>query len=155
MQSVQAVHEYMLRRLMTSFAVASRAICAWNVSRVQISIQIYAFDSDVHCKNAFCFLKIITHLYCLIAQMQPLCWDYVNVCNAFSVLFSLLISLIFVILRYCDAIACWNRCEEESASSASWLYLRIFLNEDIQKYYFLDDEWARNDAINSRQTNAY
>ncbi len=155
MQSVRAVHEYMLRRLMTSFAVASQTIHVWNVSRVQISIQIYAFNSDVHCENAFCFLKIITHLYHLIAQMQSLCWDCVDVCDAFSVLFSLLISLIFVILRYCDAIACWNCCEEESALSASWLYLCIFLNEDIQKYYFLDDEWARNDAINSRQTNAY
>jgi len=155
MRSVQAMHEYMLRRLMTSFAVALWTIHAWNVSRVQISIQIYAFNSDVHCKNAFCFLKIITHLYHLIAQMQSLCWDCIDVCDAFSVLFSSLISLIFVILRYCDAIACWNHCEEENVSSASWLYLRTFSNEDIQKYYFLDDEWARNDAINSRQTNAY
>jgi len=155
MQSVQAVHEYMLRRLMTSFAVALQAIHAWNISRVQISIQIYAFNSDVHCKNAFCFLKIITHLYHLIAQMQSLCWDCIDVCDAFSVLLSSLISLIFVILRYCDAITCWNHCEEESVSSASQLYLCIFLNEDIQKYYFLDDEWARNDAINFRQTSVY
>ncbi len=140
MWSVQAVHEYMLRRLMTSFAVASRAIHAWNVSRVQINIQIYAFNSDVHCKNAFCFLKIITHLYHFIAQMQSLCWNYIDICDAFSVLFPSLISLILVILLYCNAIACWNHCEEESASSASQLYLRIFLNEDIQKYYFLDDE---------------
>ncbi len=155
MRSVRAVHEYMLRRLMTSFAVASRTIYAWNVSRVQISVQIYAFNSDVHCENVFCFLKIITHLYCLIAQMQSLCWDCIDICDAFSVLFSSLISLIFVILRYCNAIACWNHCEEESVSSASQLYLRIFLNEDIQKYYFLDDEWARNDAINFRQASAY
>ena len=140
MRSVWAVHKYMLHRLMTLFAVTSQAIHVWNVSRVQISIQIYAFNSDVHCKNAFCFLKIITHLYHLIAQMQSLCWDYVNVCNMFSVLFSSLISLIFVILRYCDVIACWNHCEEESISSASQLYLHIFLNENIQKYYFLDDE---------------
>ena len=140
MWSVWAVHEYMLRRLMTSFAVTLQAIHVWNVSRVQISIQIYAFDSDVHCKSAFCFLKIITHLYHLIAQMQSLCWDYIDVCDAFSVLFSSLISLIFVILRYCDVIACWNHCEEEDASFASQLYLRIFLNENIQKYYFLDDE---------------
>jgi len=155
MQSVRAVHEYMLRRLMTSFAVASWTICVWNVSKVQISIQIYVFNSDVHCKSAFCFLKIITNLYHLIAQMQSLCWDYVDVCDAFSILFSSLISLIFVILHYCDAIACWNHCEEESISFASQLYLCIFLNEDIQKYYFLDDEWARNDAINSRQTSVY
>ncbi len=141
MQSVQAMHEYMLRYLMTSFIVASWTIHVWNVSRVQISIQIYAFDFDMHCKNAFCFLKIITHLYYhLIAQMQSLCWDCIDICNAFSVLFSSLISLIFVILRYCNVIACWNHCEEENASSASWLYLCIFLNEDIQKYYFLDDE---------------
>ena len=155
MRSVQAMHEYMLRRLMTLFAVASQVIHVWNVSKVQISIQIYAFNSDVHCKNAFCFLKIIMHLYCFIAQMQSLCWNCIDVCNAFSVLFPSLISLIFVILRYCDAIVCWNHCEEESMSSASQLYLRIFLNEDIQKYYFLDDEWARNDAINFRQTSAY
>ncbi len=140
MQSVWAVHEYMLRRLMTSFAVALQAIHVWNVSKVQINIQIYAFNSDVHCKSAFCFLKIIMHLYHLIAQMQSLCWDCIDVCNAFSILFSSLISLIFVILRYCNAIACWNHCEEESVLSASWLYLHIFLNEDIQKYYFLDDE---------------
>ncbi len=140
MQSVQAVHEYMLRLLMTSFAVALQAIHVWNVSRVQISVQIYAFNSDVHCKNAFCFLKIIMHLYHFIAQMQSLCWDCIDVCNAFSVLFSSLISLIFVILRYYDAITCWNYCEEENALFASQLYLCIFLNEDIQKYYFLDDE---------------
>ncbi len=155
MQSVQAMHEYMLRRLMTSFAVISQAICAWNISRVQISIQIYAFNSDVHCKNAFCFLKIITHLYHLITQMWSLCWDCIDICNVFSVLFPSLISLIFVILCYCNAIACWNHCEEESVSSASQLYLCIFLNEDIQKYYFLNDEWARNDAINFRQMSAY
>ncbi len=154
MRSVWAVHEYMLRRLMTSFAVASQAIHVWNVSKVQISIQIYAFNSDVHCENAFCFLKIITHLYHLIAQMWSLCWDCIDVCDAFSVLFPSLISLIFVILRYCNAIACWNH-EEEEASSASRLYLRTLLNEDIQKYYFLDDKWARNDAINFRQTSAY
>ena len=154
MRSVRTVHEYMLRRLMTSFAVTSQAIHVWNVSRVQISIQIYAFNSDVHCENAFCFLKIITHLYHLFAQMQSLCWDCIDVCDTFSVLFSSLILLIFVILCYCNAIACWNR-EEEKASSASQLYLHIFLNEDIQKYYFLDDEWARNDAINFRQMSAY
>ncbi len=141
MQSVQAMHEYMLRYLMTSFTVASQAIHVWNISKVQISIQIYAFSFDVHCKSAFCFLKIITHLYHLIAQMWSLCWDYIDVCNAFSVLFSSLISLILVILLYCNAIVCWSYYEEEkSASSASWLYLRIFLNEDIQKYYFLDDK---------------
>ncbi len=140
MQSVRAMHEYMLRRLMTSFAVTSQAIHVWNIFKVQISIQIYAFNSDVHCKNAFCFLKIIMHLYHLIAQMQSLCWDCVDICNAFSVLFSSLISLIFVILCYCDVITCWNHCEEENALFASWLYLCIFLNENIQKYYFLDDE---------------
>ncbi len=145
----------MLRCLITSFAVASWTIHVWNVSRVQISVQIYTFDSDVCYKSAFCFLKIITHLYYLIAQMQSLCWDCVDICNTFSVLFSSLISLIFVILRYCDAIACWNYCEKEDALSASQLYLRIFLNEDIQKYYFLDDEWARNDVINFHQTSVY
>ena len=131
MQSVQAVHEYMLHCLMTLFAVTLQAIHVWNVSKVQINIQIYAFNFDVHCKNAFCFLKIITHLYHLIAQMQSLCWDCIDVCDAFSVLFPLLISLIFVILHYCNAIACWNHCEEESVLSASQLYLCIFLNEDI------------------------
>ena len=140
----------MLRHLMISFAVTLWTIHVWNVFKVQINIQIYAFDFDVHCKNAFCFLKIITHLYHLIAQMWSLCWDCIDVYNTFSVLFSSLISLIFVILCYCDAIACWNHYEEEDASSASWLYLRTLLNEDIQKYYFLDDKWEKNDAINSR-----
>ncbi len=155
MQSVWAVYEYMLRRLMTSFTITSWTIHVWNISRVQISIQIYAFNSDVHCKNAFYFLKIITHLYHLIAQMKSLCWDCIDICDAFSVLFSSLISSIFVILRYCDVIICWNHCEEENVSSASWLYLCIFLNESIQKYYFLDDEWVRNDVINSHQMNVY
>ena len=140
MQSVQAMHEYMLRRLMTLFAVALQAIHVWNVFKVQINVQIYAFNFDMHCESAFCFLKIITHFYHLIAQMQPLCWDYVDICDAFSVLFSSLISLILVILLYCDSITCWNHCEEENVSSASQLYLCIFLNENIQKYYFLDDE---------------
>ncbi len=140
MQSVWAMHEYMLRHLITLFAVTLQAIHVWNVFKVQISIQIYAFNSDVHCKNAFCFSKIIMHLYHLIAQMQSLCWDCIDVCNAFFVLFSSLISLIFVILRYYDAIACWNHYEEESALFAFQLYLRIFLNENIQKYYFLDDK---------------
>ncbi len=134
------MHEYMLRHLMTLFTVALQAIYVWNVSKVQISIQIYAFNFDVHCKNDFCFLKIIAHLYHLIAQMWSLCWDCVDICNAFSLLFLSLISLILVILLYCNAIACWNHCEEENASSVSHLYLHIFLNENIQKYYFLDDE---------------
>jgi len=56
----------MLRCLMTLFAVASRAIHAQNVSRVQINIKIYAFDSDVSCKNAFSLLKIIMHFYHLV-----------------------------------------------------------------------------------------
>ncbi len=140
MWSVQTMHEYMLHRLMTSFAVTLQAICAWNIFRVQINIQIYTFDSDVYYENAFCFLKIIMHLYHFIAQMQSLCWDYIDVCNAFFILFSSLILLIFVILCYYNAIACWNHCEEENASFASQLYLCIFLNEDIQKYYFLDNE---------------
>ncbi len=140
MQSVQAMHEYMLHHLMISFAVTLQAIHVWNIFKVQINIQIYAFNSDVYYKNAFCFLKIITHFYHLIAQMQSLCWDCIDICNAFFVLFSSLISLILVILLYCNAIACWNHCEEEDVLFASWLYFRIFLNENIQKYYFLDDE---------------
>ena len=108
--------------------------------KVQINIQIYAFNFNVHYKNVFYFLKIITHLYHLIAQMWSLCWDYVNICNAFSVLFLSLISLIFVILHYCNVIACWNHYEEKDALFVSWLYFHIFLNKDIQKYYFLDDE---------------
>ncbi len=134
------MHKYMLCYLMTLFTVTLQTIHVWNISKVQINIQIYAFNFDMHYENAFCFLKIIMHLYHLIAQMQSLCWDYINICNTFSVLFSSLISLIFVILRYCNTITCWNHCEEESASSVSQLYLHIFLNKDIQKYYFLDDE---------------
>ena len=86
MQSVQAMHEYMLCHLMTSFAVTLQAIYVRNISKEQISIQIYAFNFDMHCKNAFCFLKIITHLYHLIAQMQSLCCtfliiDFINLCD--------------------------------------------------------------------------
>ncbi len=104
---------YMLHHLMTLFAVTLWVIHVWNISRVQINIQIYAFDFDVHCKNAFCFLKIIMHLYHFITQMQSLCWNCINICNAFSVLFSLLISLIFVILYYCNAITYWSCYREK------------------------------------------
>ncbi len=56
----------MLRCLMASFAVASRAIRARNVPRVQIDVKIYAFDSDVGCEGAFSLLKVVTHLYRLV-----------------------------------------------------------------------------------------
>ncbi len=59
MQSVQAMHEYMFHHLMISVTVVSYAICIWNVSEVQISIQIYAFDSDVNDESAFNLLKNI------------------------------------------------------------------------------------------------
>ncbi len=78
MQSVQAMHKYMFHHLMTLFAVTLQAIHIWNIFRMQINIQIYAFNFDIHCKNAFCFLKIITHLYHFIAQMQSLCWDCID-----------------------------------------------------------------------------
>ena len=87
MQSVQAMHEYMFCHLMILVAVTSHAICVWNVSEVQINIQIYAFNSDVNDENTFNLLKIILHLYHLVEQMQSLCWDYVNICNAFSIFF--------------------------------------------------------------------
>ena len=67
MQSVQAVHEYMFRCLMVSVAVTSHAICAWNVSEVQISIQIYAFNSDV--KWWKCFQSSENHFASLSS-----CW---------------------------------------------------------------------------------
>jgi len=72
---------------------------------MQISIQIYAFDFDVSNENVFNFLKIILHLYCLVEQMRSLCQDDVNICNAFSIFFSSLLSLTSVILHYCDAVA--------------------------------------------------
>jgi len=71
---------------------------------VQINIQIYAFDSDVNDKNTFNLLKIILHLYHLVEQMQSLCQDNVNICNAFFIFFSLLLLLISVKLYYCDAV---------------------------------------------------
>jgi len=71
---------------------------------VQISIQIYAFDSDVNDKSAFDLLKIVLHLYHLVEQMQSLCQDDVNICNAFSIFFPSLLSLTSVILHYCDAV---------------------------------------------------
>jgi len=79
---------------------------------VQISIQIYAFNSDVSDESAFNFLKIVSHLYHLVEQMRPLCQDDVNVCNAFSIFFLSLLSLTSVILRYCDAVASRNRRSE-------------------------------------------
>ncbi len=57
MQSVQAVHKYMFHCLITLFAVTSWTIHVWNIFRMQINIQIYAFNSDIHCKSVFCFLK--------------------------------------------------------------------------------------------------
>jgi len=48
---------------MISFAVALKTIHAQHISQVQINLQLYAFDSDVNCKSAFNFLKIITHFY--------------------------------------------------------------------------------------------
>jgi len=79
---------------------------------VQISIQIYAFDSDMSDESAFNFLKIISHLYRLVEQMQPLCQDDVNICDVFSIFFSSLLSLTSVILCYCDAVASRNRRSE-------------------------------------------
>ncbi len=79
---------------------------------MQISIQIYAFNSDVNDESAFNFLKIISHLYHLVEQMQSLCRDDVNICNAFSIFFSLLLSLTSVILHYCDAVTSQNRRSE-------------------------------------------
>ena len=39
----------------------------------------------------------------------------------FSVLFSSLISLIFVILHYCDAIIYWNHEEEKASFASCWM----------------------------------
>jgi len=71
---------------------------------VQINIQIYAFNFDVSDESAFNLLKIILHLYCLVEQMQSLCRDDVNICDAFSIFFPLLLSLTSVILRYYNAV---------------------------------------------------
>jgi len=70
------------------------------------------FNSDVNDESTFDFLKIILHLYCLVEQMQSLCQSDVNICDAFSIFFSLLLSLTSVILRYCNAVASQNRCSE-------------------------------------------
>ncbi len=125
MQSVQAMHEYMFRCLMIS--VALHAICVWNISEVQINIQIYAFNSDVNDESAFNFLKIISYLYHLVEQMQSLCWDDVNICNAFSIFFLSLLSLISVILHYCNTVTSQNRCSK-NYSLAFQLYFHIFSN---------------------------
>ncbi len=139
---------------MTSFAVTSRIIHAWNVSWMQINVQFYAFNSDISCKSAFNFLKIISHLYCLVKQMRSLYWDCINVCNMYLVVFSLMISFTFVILCYCNAITHWNH-HQRVKSSASRLYLCIFLNKSIKKYYFLNDKRARNEMISFYQMSAY
>ncbi len=120
MWSVQAMHEYMFRCLMISITITLHVICIWNVSEVQINIQIYAFNFDVNDESTFNLLKIISHLYHLVEQMQSLCWDDVNICNTFSIFFPLLLSLTFVILCYCDAVTSWNRCSE------SYFILTVF-----------------------------
>ena len=102
----------MFCHLIILVAVALYAIYIWNISEVQISIQIYAFDSDVNDESAFNFLKIILHLYRLIKQMQSLYQDDMNICNVFSIFFSSLLSLISVILRYCNAVTSWICCSE-------------------------------------------
>ncbi len=108
MQSVQAMHEYMLRHLMTLFAVTLQAIHVWNVFKVQISIQIYAFNFDMHCKNAFCFLKIIMHFYHLIAQMQSLCWDAIFVLRLHWCLRRILCTFLIVdFINLCDTVLLW------------------------------------------------
>ena len=71
---------------------------------MQISIQIYAFNSDVNDESTFNLLKIILHLYHLVEQMQSLCQDDVNIYDAFSIFFSSLLSLTSVILCYCNAV---------------------------------------------------
>ena len=63
MHLIQAMHQNMLNYLMTLFAIALKTIHAQHVSQVQINLQLYAFNFDVNCKNAFNLLKIITHLY--------------------------------------------------------------------------------------------
>jgi len=75
---------------------------------VQISIQIYVFNSDVSDESVFNFLKIVLHLYHLVEQMQSLCQDDVNICDAFSIFFPSLLSLTSVILCYYDAVASQN-----------------------------------------------
>jgi len=62
------------------------------------------FNSDVNDESAFNFLKIISHFYCLVEQMQSLHRNDVNICDAFSIFFSSLLSLTSVILRYYDAV---------------------------------------------------
>jgi len=79
---------------------------------VQINIQIYAFDSDVNNESAFNFLKIISHFYHLVEQMQSLCQDDVNICDAFFIFFLSLLSLTSVILRYCNVITSQIHCSE-------------------------------------------
>jgi len=71
---------------------------------VQINIQIYAFNSDVSDESTFNFLKIVLHLYHFVEQLRSLCQNDVNICDAFSIFFSLLLSLTSVILHYCDAV---------------------------------------------------
>ena len=154
MCSVQAMHENMFNHLMTSFAVASKTIHAWNVSWMQINVQIYAFNFDVSCKNAFNFLKIILHLYCLVKQMKSLCWSCIDVCNIYLVVFSSMILFTLVILCYCNAITHWNH-HQKIKSFASRLYLCVFMNKSIEKYYFLDDRRARNEIINFYQMSMY
>ena len=58
-----------------------------------------------------CTLSVF-EMFHLVEQMQSLCRDDVNICDAFSIFFSSLLSLTSVILRYCDAVTSWIRCSE-------------------------------------------
>ena len=86
--------------------------------------------------------------------MRSLCWDCIDVCNAYFVIFSSKISLTFVILFYCDAITCWAQ-RRENETSASKLYLCVFTNWDVQKHHFLDDRRSRDEMTSFYQTSMY
>ncbi len=123
------MHEYMFRHLMISIAVTSHAICVWNVSEVQINIQIYAFNSDVNEKSAFNFLKIVSHLYHLVEQLQSLCRNDVNICNAFSIFFYrcfhwLLWYCAIAMLSLVEIIAARTNCSSLNCIfTSSWIEL--------------------------------
>jgi len=101
---MQSVHKYRLSCLIISFAVALQAVHVRNISKVQIKIQIYAFNSNLNSEITFNLLKIILHPCHLVKQMQSLCQDIVDICNVFSVFFLSLLSLTSVILHYCNVV---------------------------------------------------
>ncbi len=81
--------------------------------------------------------------------MKSLSESYINVCNAFFVVFSSKISL--TLMKLCNCMfTCWNQ-HWKVKSSASKLYLCFFMNWNIQKRHLLKvEEWEMSWLVSIR-----